>query len=268
MQYGSMEGSEQVILLRAKDVVPGENGRRNKTYSKIKRTRSARINPRKRDAGLIRDFSMKHKHKMISLSGKDRVGSDSSNSVSLANGEVVSASDRTPPISPIDTFERPGPPQWGGGEEGDQTSDCNKQEEVFDAEPLARCSRCCQMIEDSTAIQFEENLYHTSCFKCAQCGNVVELTGQQMLVLDGSPLCMACSPTCWNCKSKITESHMKVLDQDFHEDCLKCVRCDKVSACECACRARQHCVHSVGDKSSGALGVPVCTRKYLVAETI
>lgn len=227
-----MEGSEeQVILFRANDVVPGENGRRNRAYSKVKRTKSARMNARKKDAGLMpRDFSMRHKHKMISLSGRDRVGSDSSNSVSLANGEVVSAGDRTPPISP--SFEPPvSPLSRGGGEE--QHVDSNKREEVFDAEPKVCCSRCSLMIEDNTAIQFEDNLYHTSCFRCAQCRNVVELTGQQMLVLDGSPLCMACSPTCWSCKDKITESHMKVLDQDFHEDCLKCVRCSKVSACDC-----------------------------------
>lgn len=227
-----MEGAENRILLRAKDVVPGDNGRRNRAYSNIKRTRSARINPRKRDAGLIRDFSMKHKHTMISVSGKDRVGSDSSNSVSLANGEVVDAGDRTPPISPVDIFEPQSLPLSGGAENVGQPAEYSKHEEVFDAELFARCSRCCKVIEDSTAVQFEDNLYHTSCFKCAQCGEVVELTGQQMLVLDGSPLCMACSPTCWSCKNKITESHMKVLDQDFHEDCLKCVRCDKVSACD------------------------------------
>lgn len=232
-----MEEAEQVIPLSAKDIVPGENGRRNKTYSKIKRTKSARINPRKKDAGLIRDFSMRHKHKMISVNGKDRVGSDSSNSVSLANGEVVSAGDRTPPISPDEIFEPHSLPLSGGAEEGKQPAECTKQEEVFDAELSVRCSCCCKMIEDSTAIQFEDKLYHTSCFRCAQCGSVVELTGQQMLVLDGSPLCMACSPTCWSCKKKITESHMKVLDQDFHEDCLKCVRCDKVSVCDCVCRA-------------------------------
>lgn len=92
------------------------------------------------------------------------------------------------------------------------------------------CSACGKTFESTdVVVLFENDVFHVSCFRCGQCGVAVD-TSQRFLVLgDGCPLCYDCSPVCHACEQKITSNHVGVLNKDFHEGCLKCFECDKVT---------------------------------------
>ena len=83
---------------------------------------------------------------------------------------------------------------------------------------------------EDKVVLFRSDIYHTLCFACGVCKTVMEPT-KQFLVLDsGLPLCYGCSPVCYFCNEKVTKNHIGVLKKDFHEQCLNCTRCKKVSS--------------------------------------
>ena len=78
-------------------------------------------------------------------------------------------------------------------------------------------------------VVFESDPYHVTCFMCGECTQQVDATQNFLVLEDGSPLCKECSPTCHACGEKIVFGHLNVLNKDFHEECLKCSSCSKVS---------------------------------------
>ena len=91
------------------------------------------------------------------------------------------------------------------------------------------CSACGRTFEAlDLVVVFESDVYHTVCFRCGQCGAIVDASRLFLVLDDGSPLCLECSPACHMCKGKITSNHVGVLNKDFHEGCLKCSQCTKV----------------------------------------
>lgn len=228
------------------DFESGEIGKRNRAYSRVKRSKSACMKSKRRNDRLIRDFSVRRQK----LNVGDFVSTDIS--AILDNG----ADDKDTRYSPTRNVDKslewtysplhtPEPshtvakdedPKHSNGHlsssdhEEDAVTDSNRVNDSSTSvspEVPVFCSKCNEQIRDLSAVEFEDLLFHVGCFTCARCNATIELNEHEMLVLDGAPLCLVCSPSCWECKKKITESHMRVLDQDFHEDCLKCIRCDK-----------------------------------------
>ena len=91
------------------------------------------------------------------------------------------------------------------------------------------CASCRCMFDSShMVVSFEGELYHMSCFVCAECGQTVNPSSQFLVLENGGPLCSQCSPVCQVCGERITGGHVGVLNKDFHEDCIKCFHCQKV----------------------------------------
>ncbi len=100
------------------------------------------------------------------------------------------------------------------------------------------CQGCGNWLEHSDMVViFDKDMYHMRCFSCSRCGDSVNPTENFLVLEDGSPLCEECSPICHSCGEKIVCGHINVLNKDFHEDCLKCFICKKVSSCiqMCGC---------------------------------
>ena len=92
------------------------------------------------------------------------------------------------------------------------------------------CHSCGDILDPSdTVVVFDTDAYHMKCFNCGQCGSSVDPTLNFLVMEDGSPLCIKCSPMCHSCGEKILSGHVNVLKKDFHEECLRCSVCQKVS---------------------------------------
>lgn len=94
-------------------------------------------------------------------------------------------------------------------------------------QPCRVCGNCLEYSD--MVVIFEKDTYHVQCFKCGQCGKLVDPANEFLVLEDGSPLCQGCSPACHACGEKIVSCHVNVLNKDFHEECLKCSVCKKVS---------------------------------------
>lgn len=92
------------------------------------------------------------------------------------------------------------------------------------------CRACGSNLELSDmVVVFDTDTFHINCFKCGQCRNLVDPSANFLVLDDGSPLCTDCSPECHGCGERIVCGHINVLNKDFHENCLKCSVCKKVS---------------------------------------
>lgn len=92
------------------------------------------------------------------------------------------------------------------------------------------CSACGKVFEATDmVVLFDSEVLHTSCFSCGRCGAQVDPAKQFLILDDGLPLCFNCSPVCHVCGEQITSNHAGVLNKDFHESCLKCCQCHRVS---------------------------------------
>ena len=90
------------------------------------------------------------------------------------------------------------------------------------------CGNCLELSD--MVVVFDTETYHLQCFNCGQCRRAVDPSNEFLVLEDGSPLCQECSPVCHSCGERIVSCHVNVLNKDFHEECLKCTVCKKVSA--------------------------------------
>ena len=91
------------------------------------------------------------------------------------------------------------------------------------------CRTCGNTLEPTDlVVMFDTDTYHLGCFSCGQCSKQVDPAANFLVLEDGSPLCVTCSPVCHVCEGKILNGHINVLNKDFHEQCLKCFVCKKV----------------------------------------
>lgn len=92
------------------------------------------------------------------------------------------------------------------------------------------CVACQRLFEPSDiVVSFDGETYHTTCFCCGECGRMVDPTTHFLLLDNGEPLCLDCSPLCHACGERIISGHIGVLNKDFHEECIKCFHCQKVT---------------------------------------
>ena len=92
------------------------------------------------------------------------------------------------------------------------------------------CSVCHEDFWPSdTVVLFGELSLHLGCFQCGSCKCSMGAVSQFLIQTSGAPLCLSCCPTCHSCKEKILRNHVAVLNKDFHEQCLVCSHCQRVS---------------------------------------
>ena len=213
--------SEEILTMEMADEADSQSnevisgGNRFRTFTRIKRTKSAfLVKSKNKKSGIHRDFSVKEQ-KLNYLRSKFQSKENGNHSKTSTSSSSPQENGRSVSTSPCS--------------DRGSTSPMNTESENS-------CTKCGKKIEDSSAIDFENRLFHVSCFNCAKCGANVAMSDHPILVLEGDPLCYECSPVCWSCSERITQSHMRVLDQDFHEDCLRCIRCNKVAMAIAECR--------------------------------
>lgn len=109
------------------------------------------------------------------------------------------------------------------------TSSSEESEELLKEGEI--CDKCHGNIASHEPyIQFGDDTLHLDCFKCGQCYQSMGSSMEIFLVnISGDPLCLGCSPTCYTCEKKILQNHISVLKKDFHEGCLSCCHCQRVS---------------------------------------
>ncbi len=92
------------------------------------------------------------------------------------------------------------------------------------------CTICCKEMNLSLPLViFGDTKQHLNCFKCGKCQCPMGAMKEFLVQVDGTPLCTECTPSCHICHEKIFHNHVSVLKKNFHEDCLACSRCKRVS---------------------------------------
>jgi hypothetical protein len=92
------------------------------------------------------------------------------------------------------------------------------------------CVACSKLFSvEEPHVIFNDVPYHIHCFKCGACQQCMSTFEEFLVRADGSPLCYGCSPVCRSCDTKILHNHVSVLKRDFHEECLSCYQCKRVS---------------------------------------
>ena len=78
-------------------------------------------------------------------------------------------------------------------------------------------------------VYFASMTLHLRCFRCGQCGQPMGNLEQFLVSAENLPMCLDCTPKCHSCGKSILRNHINVLGNDFHEGCLACSHCKKVS---------------------------------------
>lgn len=118
--------------------------------------------------------------------------------------------------------------------EGVKVTLTNQDSEQQDEEEddVIICSKCSEVIgSNDSFILFGTSSLHVDCFKCGECHHPMGTMEVFLVNVCNEPLCIECTPTCHLCNEKILQNHISVLKKDFHEECLCCVHCRKVSYC-------------------------------------
>lgn len=92
------------------------------------------------------------------------------------------------------------------------------------------CTKCHEGFHSKEPfVIFGNDKFHLNCFECGHCHEPMGKMEEFLVGIDGLPLCLACSPNCHTCGKKILQNHVSVLKMDFHEECLACFQCGRVS---------------------------------------
>lgn len=95
------------------------------------------------------------------------------------------------------------------------------------------CSICREELNaGSPMVLFGDTRLHMKCFQCGKCHNPMGAMKEFLVQIDGTPLCSNCTPSCHTCRQKVFHNHVSVLKKNFHEECLACSRCKRVSVTE------------------------------------
>ena len=93
-----------------------------------------------------------------------------------------------------------------------------------------RCTICCEdMSSNLPLVIFGDTKLHLKCFSCGKCHSSMGAMKEFLVQVDGTPLCTGCTPACHICHEKIFHDHVSVLKKNFHDECLACSRCKRVS---------------------------------------
>ena len=114
------------------------------------------------------------------------------------------------------------------------SSSLSEDSSVSSSSPyLPSCDTCCfcniELCNTDTIVYFASLVLHLRCFRCGQCGQSMGNLEQFLVSAENLPMCMDCTPKCHSCGKSILRNHINVLGNDFHEGCLACSHCKRVS---------------------------------------
>eukprot|EP01137_Pigoraptor_chileana_P003889 Opistho-2@44759 len=89
----------------------------------------------------------------------------------------------------------------------------------------AVCCAACKSTLAGNVIEFGNSLFHPVCFKCGRCGDLIEDFGSQVMLANGLPACMTCTPNCAACGALVDETSVLLNDRHYHVLCLSCDTC-------------------------------------------
>ncbi|CAF2063342.1 unnamed protein product [Rotaria magnacalcarata] len=102
-----------------------------------------------------------------------------------------------------------------------------------------KCYQCLKPISVGKSIVYNENKYHSNCFRCFQCNNI--LNDSTFYNENSKPCCIKCyneyfAEKCAQCLKSITIGRSIIFDKKtYHPDCFRCCQCNKIMN-DCQCR--------------------------------
>lgn len=90
------------------------------------------------------------------------------------------------------------------------------------------CSHCRASILDGKSIVYDKKSYHTDCFRCGQCNQVIN--EKEFYMHEGKPCCNLCyrervAPLCFKCHQAILGKCSIFEGKNYHAECFTCSKC-------------------------------------------
>lgn len=95
----------------------------------------------------------------------------------------------------------------------------------------AMCMHCFAVIsteEDNSVVRMDTRLWHIECFCCTRCHRRVPGEQENVVLIDGMPLCASCTLLCGTCAQPITEEAVMCEQDSYHPECFCCSFCGTV----------------------------------------
>ncbi|KAI9672548.1 MAG: Rho-type gtpase-activating protein [Caeruleum heppii] len=89
------------------------------------------------------------------------------------------------------------------------------------------CKGCGEILEEGKAFELAGNRWHIDCFRCNNCGTLLDSDANLLLLGDGSLICNNCTYSCNACGNKIEDLAILTGDQAFCATCFKCRNCKR-----------------------------------------
>ena len=94
-----------------------------------------------------------------------------------------------------------------------------------------KCEKCFKSILNETAIVYDGKKYHSNCFRCIECNQVINTT--KFGTKNNRPLCVSChnndlAPKCYRCFKSINGKYTTYQGNNFHIECFVCDKCHRV----------------------------------------
>ena len=97
-----------------------------------------------------------------------------------------------------------------------------------------KCVKCLKSVNPvtETSVNFSSGLYHTDCFCCSKCSQIIDCENQVIVLSDeNEALCADCSLKCKSCKRPILEDAVTTGESTYHPACFNCDTCgEKISS--------------------------------------
>lgn len=100
----------------------------------------------------------------------------------------------------------------------------------YEISQMLKCASCAHQITDSFVL-FENKPFHRECFKCKNCGNILNPKGFSRDKSSGEPVCTNCGqnsnvPKCSKCAQILDQDSIPYGELFYHRNCFRCDRCD------------------------------------------
>lgn len=90
------------------------------------------------------------------------------------------------------------------------------------------CMHCFAVIsteEDNSLVRMDTRLWHIECFCCTRCHRRVSGEAENVVLIDGMPLCASCTLLCGACAQPITVEAVVCGQDSYHPECFCCSLC-------------------------------------------
>ncbi|KAI5865080.1 RhoGAP-domain-containing protein [Durotheca rogersii] len=100
-------------------------------------------------------------------------------------------------------------------------------ESQMESDDVFPCKGCGEILEEGKAFELAGNRWHLNCFRCNNCGTLLDSDANLLLLGDGSLICNNCTYSCSACGDKIEDLAILTGDQAFCATCFRCRNCKR-----------------------------------------